>query len=55
MKQINLPTFLMPSVSFGKELSGLIVDEIETYYNLKKKWNVSIAAMIKRARDLSLV
>ncbi|MEK5433024.1 ImmA/IrrE family metallo-endopeptidase [Lysinibacillus sp. FSL R7-0073] len=33
-------TFLMPSVSFGQELSGLIVDEVETYYNLKKKWNV---------------
>lgn len=48
-------TFLMPSVSFGEELSGLIVDEIETYYNLKKKWNVSMAAMINRARDLSLI
>ncbi|QED49370.1 XRE family transcriptional regulator [Cytobacillus dafuensis] len=47
--------FLMPKESFGAELSSKIVDEIDTYYNLKRKWNVSMAAMIKRARDLKII
>lgn len=47
--------FLLPKESFGIELAGKIVDEIETYYNLKRKWNVSMAAMIRRARDLGII
>jgi len=47
--------FLMPANSFGEELSSKIVDEIDTYYNLKRKWNVSMAAMIKRAKDLEII
>lgn len=47
--------FLMPSDSFGAELQNQIVDEIETYYALKRKWNVSMAAMIMRAKDLKLI
>lgn len=47
--------FLLPKDSFGVELSSKVVDEIETYYNLKRKWNVSMAAMIRRARDLGVI
>ncbi|ADU28479.1 XRE family transcriptional regulator [Evansella cellulosilytica] len=47
--------FLLPKESFGEELKSQIVDEIDTYYNLKRKWNVSMAAMIKRARDLNII
>lgn len=47
--------FLLPRESFGEEINSKIVDEIDTYYNLKRKWNVSIAAMIKRARDLNII
>lgn len=46
---------LLPKESFGNELRSKIVDEIDTYYNLKRKWHVSMAAMIKRARDLSII
>lgn len=48
-------TLLLPKDSFGNELSSKIVDEIDTYYNLKRKWNVSMAAMIMRARDLNII
>lgn len=47
--------FLLPEDTFGAELATRITDEIDTYYSLKRKWNVSMAAMIKRARDLSLI
>lgn len=47
--------FLMPKESFGNELASKVADEIETYYKLKRKWHVSMAAMIKRARDLNIV
>jgi Zn-dependent peptidase ImmA (M78 family)/transcriptional regulator with XRE-family HTH domain len=47
--------FLLPKETFGEELKSKIVDEIDTYYNLKRKWNVSMAAMIKRARDLNII
>lgn len=46
---------LLPKESFGIELKSKIVDEIDTYYNLKRKWHVSMAAMIKRARDLDII
>lgn len=47
--------FLLPKNSFGIELQKLIVDEIETYYNLKRIWNVSMAAMIMRAKQLGII
>lgn len=47
--------FLLPEETFGAELATRVTDEIDTYYSLKRKWNVSMAAMIKRARDLSLI
>jgi len=47
--------FLLPEDTFGAELATRVTDEIDTYYSLKRKWNVSMAAMIKRARDLSLI
>lgn len=47
--------FLLPDDTFGAELATRVTDEIDTYYSLKRKWNVSMAAMIKRARDLSLI
>ena len=47
--------FLLPKESFGNELKTKIVDEVDTYYNLKRKWNVSMAAMIVRARDLNII
>src|SRR5699024_4456213 len=48
-------TILLPKESFGEELKSKIVDEIDTYYNLKRKWNVSMAAMRKRAGDLKII
>lgn len=47
--------FLMPRDSFGAELQKLIVDEIETYYNMKRIWNVSMAAMIMRVKQLGII
>lgn len=47
--------FLLPEETFGIELASRVTDEIETYYSLKRKWNVSMAAMIIRARDLNLI
>lgn len=47
--------FLLPEETFGTELANRVPDEIETYYSLKRKWNVSMAAMIIRARDLKLI
>lgn len=47
--------FLLPRASFGEELKIMLVDEIETYYKLKKRWNVSMAAMIMRARNLGVI
>lgn len=46
---------LLPEDSFGLELQSKVVDEIDTYYNLKRKWNVSMAAMIMRAKDLNII
>lgn len=47
--------FLLPAETFGEELKLKIVDDIDTYFNMKKKWRVSMAAMIKRARDLQII
>lgn len=47
--------FLLPEETFGVELASKVTNEIETYYSLKRKWNVSMAAMIIRARDLNLI
>lgn len=47
--------FLLPRESFGKQLQTQKADDIETYFNLKRIWNVSMAAMIKRAYDLKII
>ncbi len=47
--------FLLPAETFGEELKLKILDDIDTYYHMKRKWKVSIAAMIKRARDLEII
>lgn len=47
--------FLLPDNAFRKSLIRNDVNNIETYYNLKKIWNVSMAAMIKRAYDLNII
>lgn len=47
--------FLLPQESFGEQLQSQRVDDIETYLNLKRTWNVSMAAMIKRAYDLNVI
>lgn len=44
--------FLLPLASFGDDLFGVNLDAFRA---LKPKWNVSIAAMIFRARDAGLL
>lgn len=47
--------FLLPKETFKEQLQSQKVDDIDTYYNLKRTWNVSMAAMIKRAYDLGVI
>lgn len=47
--------FLMPKNAFEKDIRNIKVDELMNYVPLKTKWNVSIAAMIHRAKSLSLL
>ena len=47
--------FLLPRESFGKQLQTQKADDIETYFNFKRIWNVSMAAMIKRAYALKII
>lgn len=56
-KQANkfASAFLLPRDSFGEQLKNQRVDDIDTYFNLKRTWNVSMAAMIKRAYDLNVI
>lgn len=46
--------FLLPKDTFIKEI-GNYADELNYYIELKKKWKVSIAAMIRRAKNLDLL
>ncbi|HEL7534999.1 TPA: helix-turn-helix domain-containing protein [Enterococcus faecium] len=46
--------FLLPKAAFLKTISGNPT-QIDMYLNLKKTWNVSIAMMIMRARNLGIV
>lgn len=46
--------FLLPRDTFIKEI-GQYADKLNYYIELKKKWKVSIAAMIRRAKDLYLI
>lgn len=46
--------FLLPRDSFIKEI-GQYADKLNYYIELKKKWKVSVAAMIRRAKDLDLI
>lgn len=47
--------FLMPKKSFESDLTKNGFINIDTFINLKSKWNVSIAAMVHRAHDLKLI
>lgn len=46
--------FLLPKETFIKEV-GAYADKLNYYIELKKKWKVSIAAMIRRAKNLKLI
>lgn len=46
--------FLLPKETFIKEV-GTYADELNYYIELKKKWKVSVAAMIRRAKNLGLI
>lgn len=45
-------SFLLPEASFSDDLALVTID---TFLSLKSKWQVSVAAMLKRATDLNLV
>jgi len=45
--------FLLPKKAFLADLE--YPKELSAYVNLKKKWNVSISAMIRRAKDLERI
>lgn len=47
--------FLMPKESFESDLTKNGFINIDTFINLKSKWNVSIAAMVHLAHDLQLI
>ena len=46
--------FLLPQTSFGKDVS-LYPNRLSYYVELKKKWHVSIMAMIIRAHTLNII
>jgi Zn-dependent peptidase ImmA (M78 family)/DNA-binding XRE family transcriptional regulator len=47
--------FLMPKDSFTADLTRDGFINLDTFIDLKSKWNVSIAAMFHRAHDLELI
>lgn len=47
--------FLMPKDSFTADLTKESFIDLDTFIDLKSKWNVSIAAMVHRAHDLELI
>ncbi|KRL88190.1 helix-turn-helix domain-containing protein [Lactobacillus kalixensis] len=47
--------FLMPRESFTHDLTQGDHIDLNTFVNLKSKWNVSIAAMIHRAHNLEII
>lgn len=46
--------FLMPSTTFGRDVS-IFPNRLSHYVELKRKWGVSMAAMIMRARSLDMI
>lgn len=46
--------FLMPKAEFSKDVA-LYPTDLSYYTELKKRWKVSIAAMIRRAADLKII
>lgn len=46
--------FLLPKDAFIKDV-GTFADNLTYYIELKKKWKVSIAAMIRRSKNLGLI
>ncbi|SUO90551.1 helix-turn-helix domain-containing protein [Streptococcus uberis] len=47
-------SFLLPSSAFSKDIKGH-EEDLMHYLKLKSKWNVSIASMVYRAKDLNLL
>jgi Zn-dependent peptidase ImmA (M78 family) len=47
--------FLCPGAEIGPELVGLKTSEFPRLLRLKQKWGVSVAALIRRARDLGII
>ncbi len=47
-------SFLLPEITFKKDV-GRYADNLNYYIELKKKWKVSIAAMIRRSKNLGLI
>ena len=56
-KEANLfaSAFLLPNGTFSADIKNIKRDNLLDYLPLKTKWNVSVAAMIMRARALGLV
>ena len=48
-------SFLLPKEAFMQDLPEKYRYNLDYYINLKKKWNVSISAMIMRAHHLNLI
>lgn len=46
--------FLLPKETFIKEIQ-VFADKLNYYIELKKKWKVSVAAMIRRSKNLGLI
>ncbi|AUW97211.1 helix-turn-helix domain-containing protein [Streptococcus pluranimalium] len=47
-------SFLLPASAFSKDIKGH-EEDLGHYLKLKSKWNVSIASMVYRAKDLNLL
>ncbi|MDK9868499.1 MULTISPECIES: XRE family transcriptional regulator [Staphylococcus] len=46
--------FLLPKEKFSKDLRNIVIN-IDNLLTLKKKWNVSLAAMIERGHQLGII
>lgn len=47
--------FLMPSYAYKNDMIGIPKNKIEFYIMLKRKWKVSIAAMLYKNKELGLI
>jgi Zn-dependent peptidase ImmA (M78 family)/DNA-binding Xre family transcriptional regulator len=47
--------FLAPAAEVGPDLAGLTTGDLARLLELKAKWGISVAALIRRAHDLDLI